>query len=72
MNITINGTKATAAEGASLHDVLAEFLAGDERVTTGAGLAAAVNSTVVAHPAWAGHALADGDVIEVLTAFVGG
>lgn len=67
MTITCNGeTWPTAAR--SLAELLAERL-GDPAPP---GVAVAVNGEVVPRAAWAARLLADGDVVEVVTAVQGG
>lgn len=62
MKLTING---------ELHEVDATVLA-DVAATGAAGVAVAVNGSVVPRGIHASHPLADGDVIDIVTATQGG
>jgi sulfur carrier protein len=66
MNVIINGTARTLADGASVSAAV--------RLVTeaAAGIAAAVNGQVVTRRSWDATPLADGDRVEVLTAVQGG
>lgn len=67
MTITCNG-EPVAADAATVADLLERRL-GDARPH---GVAVAVNEEVVPRGAWASYRLADGDVVEVVTAVQGG
>lgn len=68
MRVTVNGVRREAAEGATLADI-----ARDAGVTAGeAGVAAAVDGTVVPRRAWADTVLRDGTTVEVVRAAAGG
>ena len=66
MTVIINGTPRELPGGATAADAV--------RLVTAAttGLAVAVNDEVLRRAAWDTAALADGDVIEILTAVQGG
>ena len=66
MTVIINGTPREMPGGATAADAV--------RLVTAAttGLAVALNDEVVSRAAWDTAALADGDVIEILTAVQGG
>ncbi len=66
MTVIINGTPRDLPAGATAADAV--------RLITHAatGLAVAVNDEVLRRAAWDTAALADGDVIEILTAVQGG
>jgi sulfur carrier protein len=66
MTVTINGTPRELPAGATAADAV--------RLITDAatGLAVAVNDEVLRRAAWDTAVLADGDVIEILTAVQGG
>lgn len=68
MTIIVNGQVRGLADGTTLAALVAE-LAGDR---ARAGVAVALNDTVVPRGAWPGTALGDGDRVEVLTAVQGG
>lgn len=63
MLISINGDPAVVAPGGTVADLLP--------VTTG-GMAVALNGTVVPRHRLAATPLADGDVVEIVTAVQGG
>jgi sulfur carrier protein len=65
VRITVNGERTDAG---SLPEVLGALVGTEEP----AGVAVAVNAEVVPRHRWAGHALADGDVVEVVQAVQGG
>ncbi len=66
MTVIINGAPRELPGGATAADAV--------RLVTAAttGLAVAVNDEVLRRAAWGTAALADGDVIEILTAVQGG
>ncbi|HEX5495448.1 MAG TPA: sulfur carrier protein ThiS [Mycobacteriales bacterium] len=66
--VVVNGQVRGLADGTTLAGLVAE-LAGDR---LRAGVAVAVNDTVVPRDAWSGTTLGDGDRVEVLTAVQGG
>lgn len=68
MYLTVNGSPRELAEDSAVAD-LVEARFGDRRA---AGVAVAVNATVVTQSAWEHHALHDGDRIDIVTAVQGG
>ncbi|OIK29472.1 thiamine biosynthesis protein ThiS [Streptomyces malaysiense] len=66
MTVSVNGQRREIAPGTALDAVVRSL------VGAPAGVAAAVNETVVPRTRWAGTALAEGDRVEVLTAVQGG
>ncbi|MFH8341002.1 sulfur carrier protein ThiS [Streptomyces sp. AM6-12] len=66
ITISVNGQRRQVAPGTALDAVVRSL------VRAPAGVAAAVNETVVPRTRWAGTALAEGDRVEVLTAVQGG
>jgi sulfur carrier protein len=62
MNISYNGEKREVPEGATVHVIAGGFR----------GVAVAVNGTVVPAASWPQARLAEGDVVEVVTAHQGG
>ncbi|WP_258802731.1 sulfur carrier protein ThiS [Pseudarthrobacter sp. NS4] len=78
MNITLNGTQHTVADGASItmlvSQVTGRLLAADGQATDGGklGVAVAHNAQVVPRSQWSATALADGDDVELVTAVQGG
>ncbi|MGW1911070.1 sulfur carrier protein ThiS [Streptomyces sp. NPDC002076] len=66
VSISVNGERREIAPGTAL-DAVVRSLA-----PSPAGVAAAVNETVVPRAQWATTALAEGDRVEVLTAVQGG
>ncbi|OKI96858.1 thiamine biosynthesis protein ThiS [Streptomyces sp. CB01249] len=66
LTVSVNGAPAAVAPGTTL-DVLVGTL-----TDATAGVAAALNETVVPRGQWPAAALADGDRVEVLTAVQGG
>ncbi|TLM85578.1 sulfur carrier protein ThiS [Pseudarthrobacter sp. NamE2] len=78
MNIILNGSQHTVADGASLTMLVSEVtgraLAADGRATDGGrlGVAVAHNAQVVPRSQWFATALAEGDAIELVTAVQGG
>jgi len=70
VNVAVNGRPRELASGLTLAELLAELgLAAPAGV---AGVAVAVNARVVTRAAFASHALADGDEIEIIRAVAGG
>jgi sulfur carrier protein len=67
MMITVNGSAATVADGATVAQMVAEINPSAVR-----GVAVAVNGDVVPRSAWDATLLRDGDAVEVLTAVQGG
>jgi sulfur carrier protein len=65
--VTVNGVAHTIT-GAATIELLVARLMGPAR----AGLAVAVNGEVLSRECWSERLLADGDDIEILTAFQGG
>ena len=78
MNITLNGTHHTVADGASITTLVSQVtgrpLAADGQATDGQrlGVAVAHNAQVVPRSQWFATALADGDAVELVTAVQGG
>jgi sulfur carrier protein len=78
MNITLNGTQLTVADGASITMLVSQVtgrpLAADGQATDGGklGVAVAHNAQVVPRSQWSATALADGDDVELVTAVQGG
>ena len=66
MQVWINGEQRALADGARVHDALAELGAPEN------GVAVAVDGEVVPRAEWSTVVLADGARIEVLTAVQGG
>jgi sulfur carrier protein len=64
--VTVNGERREVAAGTTLADLVAELAASPK------GVAAAVDGAVVPRRAWPGIPLADGTVVEVVTAVQGG
>ncbi len=67
MNVAVNGRPRELAPGLTLAELLAEL-----GLAAPAGVAVAVNARVVTRAAFASHALADGDEIEIIRAVAGG
>lgn len=67
MELTLNGSRRSYDGAPTVADLVAEVLGGPV-----GGSAVAVNGEVVPRAAHAGTALADGDVVEVVTAVQGG
>ena len=65
MNVTVNGVARSAPVGSTVDDVVTEL-------STGRGVAVAVNGEVVPRYRWPVTPLRDGDAIEILTAVQGG
>ena len=78
MNIRLNGTEQSVAEGASVSTLVSQVtgrkLAANGEAADGQrlGMAVARNSEVVPRSQWHGTALADGDDVELVTAVQGG
>lgn len=68
MTVTVNGASRTVPDGTTLAVLLASVLDRPGR----RGTAAAVNGQVVPRAEHAGRRLAEGDVVEVVTAVQGG
>ncbi|GHH34697.1 sulfur carrier protein ThiS [Streptomyces candidus] len=66
MNVSVNGEPRALSAGTTLGDLVATL------TRAHAGVAAALNETVVPRGRWADTALGDGDRVEVLTAVQGG
>jgi sulfur carrier protein len=66
MTVTVNGDQRELAPGTTLADLVTEL------VPAARGVAAALNGEVVPRRAWLGTPLADGAVVEVVTAVQGG
>lgn len=69
MEITLNGKPAAAPSGCTVEEVLdVAGLAADRR----AGIAIALNQTVVSRSLWSSTIISAGDRIEIVTAVQGG
>ena len=68
MTITMNGKKTHTAKSATLVTLLRE----NGITENSAGVAVAVNSTVVPKSRWSELCLSDGDMVEVINAVQGG
>jgi sulfur carrier protein len=66
MTLTVNGDERELPPGATLADVVAQLTA------SARGIAAAVDGEVVPRRAWPDTPLADGAVVEIVTAVQGG
>ncbi|MFI7353418.1 MULTISPECIES: sulfur carrier protein ThiS [Streptomyces] len=66
MTISVNGEPREVAAGATLDTVVAAL------TTAPAGVAAALNETVVPRGQWPATVVGDGDRVEILTAVQGG
>ena len=66
ITVTVNGTPGSWASGTHLDRIVAEVS------TARTGIAVAVGDAVVPRAEWSGWLLADGDVVEILTAVQGG
>lgn len=66
MTLTVNGDRREFPSGATLADLVTQL------VPSARGVAAAVNGEVVPRRAWPDTRLADGCVVEVVTAVQGG
>lgn len=66
MRLIVNGAPRALPARATLADLAAEL------GLPGAGVAVAVDGDVVPRTRWAGHVLADGDRVEIVTAVPGG
>lgn len=64
--VSVNGERREVPGGTTLADVVATL------ATSPAGVAAALNETVVPRGQWPATALREGDRVEVLTAVQGG
>jgi sulfur carrier protein len=78
MNITLNGSRHSVADDASITTLISQVtgrpLAANGRATDGQklGVAVAHNSEVVPRSQWFVTALAEGDDVELVTAVQGG
>lgn len=66
VNVSVNGEGREVSPGTTLGDLVATL------TRAHAGVAAALNETVVPRGRWAATSLGDGDRVEVLTAVQGG
>ena len=66
MTLTVNGDPREVLPGATLADLVTQLVASVK------GVAAAVNGEVVPRRAWPDTPLADGAVVEIVTAVQGG
>ena len=66
MTLTVNGDPRELPSGATLADLVTQLVPSTQ------GVAAAVDGTVVPRRAWAGTPLADGSVVQIVTAVQGG
>ena len=64
--VTVNGDKREFPQGATLADLIAQL------TESARGIAAAVDGAVVPRRAWPDTPLADGSVVEIVTAVQGG
>lgn len=67
MKLTVNDEARELPAGSDLQALLAELGLAEKK-----GLAVAVNQSVVPAPAWAAHALSEGDQVLVIQATQGG
>ncbi|GAB3434397.1 sulfur carrier protein ThiS [Flindersiella endophytica] len=65
MNVTVNGTTRELADDATVRDVL-------DLLDAPPSVAVAVDNAVVPRAAWSSRTLADGSVVEILSAVQGG
>lgn len=78
ITITVNGEGRTAELRSSIADLVEELtgirvlLDGSVPGSGALGVAVALNSVVVPRAGWAGEELADGDVVEIVSATQGG
>ncbi|MGH1524159.1 sulfur carrier protein ThiS [Leifsonia sp. L25] len=78
ITITVNGQPQKREATLSIADLVEErtgIRVGAGGATSGAaplGIAVAVNSAVIPRSGWAGEELADGDIIEIVSATQGG
>ena len=78
MNITLNGSRHSVADDASITTLISQItgrpLAANGQATDGQklGVAVAHNSEVVPRSQWFATALTDGDDVELVTAVQGG
>ncbi len=78
MNIRLNGSEHTVADGASVSTLVSQLtgrsLGPDGQSSDGSklGVAVARNAEMVPRSQWHGTALADGDDVELVTAVQGG
>ncbi len=68
IDITVNGKNARVDAGATVARLAREFGVGDDA----AGVAVAVNESVVPKREWDSRRLAPGDVVEIIRAVQGG
>lgn len=68
MRIKVNGRDTDAEAGALLAEILRRF----DIAANAAGVAVAVNDTVVPRREWASRKLDHGDVVEIIHAVQGG
>lgn len=66
VRVTVNGQPRDLPRGSTVADVVADMCA------AAAGVAVAVDREVVPRSRWAGVALEEGDLVEVVTAVAGG
>jgi sulfur carrier protein len=66
MTVTVNGDQRELAPGTTLADLVTQL------VPAARGVAAALNGEVIPRRGWPAAALADGAVVEVVTAVQGG
>ena len=65
-HVTVNGDRRELSPGTTLADLITQLTA------TARGIAAAVDGEVVPRRAWPDTPLADGSVVEIVTAVQGG
>jgi sulfur carrier protein len=66
MTLTVNGDPRELPSGTTLAELVTEFVPSPQ------GVAAAVDGAVVPRRAWPATKLADGSVVEIVTAVQGG
>jgi sulfur carrier protein len=66
IGVSVNGEARLVPDGTTLGELVPLV------TKLGRGVAAAVNGEVVPHSSWGGRALADGDLVEIVTAVPGG
>ncbi len=72
MKITLNGTATDVPDGTSVAELLTAPGSDRGPGRDRRGVAIAINGEVIPRGAWGNHPVADGDVVELLTATQGG
>lgn len=67
MDITVNGVSRSMPEQITVDRLVVELLGRDP-----AGIAVAVNGTVIPRTSWAQQTVSSGDSVEIVTALQGG